>query len=53
MADAATVAGETIHSMPFAVSSADVQSALVSIERFATQVRSDAKLPAPQPYHAH
>ncbi len=53
VADAATVEGETIHSMPFAVSSEDVTSALVSIERFAVQVRDEAKLPAPVPYVAH
>ena len=50
VADAATVEGETIHSMPFDVESEDVASALVSIERFAVQVREDAKLPAPVPY---
>ena len=53
VADAATVEGETIHAMPFAVSSADVVSALASIERFATRVRREAKLPDPQPYTAH
>lgn len=53
VADAATVEGETIHSMPFDVQSEDVASALVSIERFAVQVREDAKLPAPVPYTPH
>ncbi len=53
VADAATVEGETIHSMPFDVQSQDVASALVSIERFAVQVREDAKLPAPIPYTPH
>jgi glycerol dehydrogenase len=53
VADAATVEGETIHSMPFDVRSDDVASALVSIERFAVQVREDAKLPAPVPYTPH
>jgi len=53
VADAATVEGETIHAMPFAVSSADVVSALTSIERFATRVRREAKLPDPEPYTAH
>jgi glycerol dehydrogenase-like iron-containing ADH family enzyme len=53
VADAATVEGETIHSMPFDVHSQDVASALVSIERFAVQVREDAKLPAPVPYAPH
>lgn len=53
IADAATVEGETIHAMPFDVHSDDVASALKSIERFAVQVRADAKLPAPVPYVAH
>jgi glycerol dehydrogenase len=53
VADAATVAGETIHAMPFEVRSADVVSALVSIERFASRVRREAKLPDPVPYKAH
>jgi len=53
VADAATVAGETIHAMPFAVRSADVVSVLKSIERFATRVRREAKLPDPVPYTAH
>jgi glycerol dehydrogenase len=53
VADAATVEGETIHAMPFEVSSADVVSALASIERFATRVRREANLPEPQPYTAH
>ena len=53
VADAATVEGETIHSMPFDVQSQDVASALVSIERFAVQVHEDAKLPAPVPYTLH
>jgi glycerol dehydrogenase len=50
VADAATVEGETIHAMPFAVRSADVVSALASIERFATRVRREAGLPEPEPY---
>jgi glycerol dehydrogenase len=53
VADAATAAGETIHAMPFAVRSADVVSVLASIERFATRVRREAKLPDPVPYTAH
>ena len=53
IADAATVEGETIHAMPFPVQSADVASALRTIERFSVQVRSDAKLPPPVPYVAH
>ena len=47
VADAATVPGETIHSMPFEVSSADVVSALASIERFAVNVGEQAHLPNP------
>ena len=39
--------------MPFAVRSADVVSALASIERFATRVRQEANLPEPVPYTAH
>jgi glycerol dehydrogenase len=53
VADAATVEGETIHSMPFDVRSDDVVSALVSIERFATRTREEAGLPAPVRYVAH
>ena len=53
VADAATVPGETIHAMPFEVRSADVVSALASIERFATRVRREAQLPDPVPYTAH
>jgi glycerol dehydrogenase len=53
VADAATVEGETIHAMPFEVRSDDVVSALASIERFATRVRREAKLPDPVPYTAH
>jgi glycerol dehydrogenase len=53
VADAATAEGETIHAMPFQVDSTDVVSALVSIERFATRVRREAKLPEPVPYTTH
>jgi len=53
IAEAATVPGETIHSMPFQVHADDVASALASIERFARRVREDAKLPEPVPYVAH
>ena len=52
VADAATAEGETIHAMPFEVRSADVVSALASIERFATRVRREANLPEPVPYTA-
>ena len=53
MADATTAEGETIHAMPFEVSSADVVSALASIERFATRVRQGARLPESVRYLAH
>jgi glycerol dehydrogenase len=53
VADAATVEGETIHAMPFEVRSADVVSALASIERFSRRVRREARLPDPVPYTAH
>ena len=53
VADAATVAGETIHSMPFEVNSEDVASGLATIERYAVNVREQAHLPAPVPYLAH
>ena len=53
VADAATADGETIHSMPFTVRSADVVSVLASIERFSTRVRREAELPEPVPYTAH
>ena len=52
IATTATVAGETIHAMPFEVRPADVVSALTSIERFARRVREEAGLPAPTPYTA-
>ena len=39
--------------MPFEVHSEDVASALMSIERFAVQVREEAKLPAPVAYAPH
>ena len=37
----------------FEVSSADVVSAMASIERFAQRVREEAHLPKPVPYVAH
>lgn len=52
VAEAATVPGETIHSMPFDVSADDVVSALVSIESLSRGVRSRAGLPEPVPHHA-
>ncbi|MBG6224072.1 glycerol dehydrogenase [Arthrobacter sp. CAN_A2] len=52
IATTATVAGETIHAMPFEVRPADVVSALTSIERFARRVREEAGLPAPKMYKA-
>lgn len=50
VSDAATAKGETIHSMPFEVSSGDVASALASIDRLSVRVRESAALPAPIPY---
>ncbi|WP_380175401.1 glycerol dehydrogenase [Kineococcus sp. DHX-1] len=47
VAQAATVPGETIHSMPFPVRADDVVAALRSVERFSTRVRAEAGLPAP------
>ena len=52
VADAATAKGETIHSMPFAISSDDLVGALKSIDRLAERVRANAHLPAPVPYVA-
>jgi len=53
VAKAATAEGETIHSMPFAVTTSDVVSALISIERLSVRVRENARLPTPKFYHAH
>jgi glycerol dehydrogenase len=53
IADAATVEGETIHNMPFAVRAADVVAALKSLERFSLRIREEAGLPAPERYVAH
>lgn len=52
VANAATAEGETIHAMPFAVSSDDLVGALKSIDRLAGRVRVNAHLPAPVPYSA-
>ncbi|MBF4460744.1 MULTISPECIES: glycerol dehydrogenase [unclassified Pseudoclavibacter] len=52
VAEAATVAGETIHNMPFAVSSDDVIAALTSLERLSRRIRAEAGLPEPVKYHA-
>ena len=52
VATAAAAEGETIHSMPFEVTADDVAAALTSIDRHATRIREDAKLPAPKPYTA-
>jgi glycerol dehydrogenase len=52
VAEAATVPGETIHSMPFEVAAEDVVSALVSIESLSRGVRERAGLPEPVPHHA-
>lgn len=53
VAEAATVPGETMKSMPFDVGPADVVAALKSIERFSRRVRREAGLPDPVPYQAH
>lgn len=53
VAEAATAEGETIHSMPFKVTAADVADALASIEGFARRVRKDAGLPEPKPFVTH
>ena len=52
MAEAATVETETIHNMPFPVTSADVVAALVSIERLSRSIRSAKGLPEPELYVA-
>ncbi|PPF84979.1 glycerol dehydrogenase [Pseudoclavibacter sp. RFBJ3] len=52
VAEAATVAGETIHNMPFAVTSDDVIAALTSLERLSRRIRAEAGLPEPVKYHA-
>ncbi|BAU31061.1 glycerol dehydrogenase [Microcella alkaliphila] len=53
IAVAATAPGETIHSMPFEISPAELVSALKSIERFARTVRSEAGLASPVPRAHH
>ncbi|MBB2956653.1 glycerol dehydrogenase [Pseudoclavibacter helvolus] len=52
IAEAATVPGETIHNMPFAVTADDVIAALTSLERLSRRIRSEAGLPEPIKYHA-
>jgi len=52
IAAAATVEGETIHAMPFAVSPGELVSALASIEGFSRRVRAEAGLPEPVKFHA-
>ncbi|GAB3569036.1 glycerol dehydrogenase [Spelaeicoccus albus] len=52
VADAASVPGETIHNMPFAVTADDVVSAMRSTERLARRYRSGIGLPDPVPYTA-
>jgi glycerol dehydrogenase len=53
VAAAATVEGETIHSMPFEVRPAEVVAALKSIERLSRRIREEAGLPAPVEYAVH
>jgi glycerol dehydrogenase len=52
IAAAATVAGETIHNMPFVVRAEDVVAALKSLERFSARVREEAGLPEAELYVA-
>ena len=52
VAAAATVESETIHSMPFPVTAADVVAALTSIERLSRSIRADKGLPEPVKYEA-
>jgi glycerol dehydrogenase len=52
IAAAATVAGETIHNMPFDVRAEDVVAALKSLERFSARVREEAGLPEAELYVA-
>lgn len=50
VAEAATVAGETIHNMPVPVTVDSVIDALSSIEILSRRVRAEAGLPEPVPY---
>ena len=50
VAEAATVEGETIHSMPFPVTADDVLAALTAIEGLSRRVRREHGLPEPELY---
>ncbi len=52
VAEAATVAGETIHAQPALVTAEDVYQALRSIEGYSRRVRAEHGLPEPVLYHA-
>jgi len=53
VAEAATVEGETIHNMPFAVTPELVVDALIAVEAISHRVREQNNLPAPVLYVAH
>lgn len=50
VAEAATVEGETIHSMPFPVTADDVLAALTAIEGLSRRVRREHGLAEPELY---
>lgn len=50
VAEAATVEGETIHSMPFPVTADDVLAALTALEGLSRRVRREHGLPEPELY---
>ncbi|MGO3885882.1 MAG: glycerol dehydrogenase [Mycetocola sp.] len=52
VAESATVEGETIHNMPFAVTPALVVQALTALEGISRRVRAERGLPAPELYVA-
>ncbi|RRJ85614.1 glycerol dehydrogenase [Gulosibacter macacae] len=53
VAEAATAEGETIHSMPFAVTADQVVDALIAIEGISRRVRAERGLPEPAPQEEH
>jgi glycerol dehydrogenase len=53
VAESATVEGETIHNMPFAVTPELVVDALIAVEAISHRVRAEHNLPAPELYVAH
>jgi len=52
VAESATVEGETIHNMPFAVTAELVVDALIAVETISHRVRAEHNLPAPVLYVA-